>query len=229
MSPKPPQLVLLVTALTATVAAAEPMDLGNPEARWVSVRFEVSPADRPGRIDAVYSDPIIARLEPAEHGGRVELTISGRAVEDQLLREHDPVPGSFSDFVWSFDAATGHVLSATASGTLLRSLDLGLWTSQLEARVRFEMDTHRVAGFRPARRLLGQRVHRFCVPDPAEDCNPVDASAYDSATGYVNAVGHVDVDTRLMRLRTFSSLGEAIFNELDPAPDHRWAALAPER
>ncbi len=228
MTRKPPQLVLLVAALTATVATAEPMDLGNPDARWVSVRFEVSPADRPGQIDTVYSDRIVARLEPGKHAGRVELTISGRAVEDQLLREHDPVPGSFSDFVWSFDAATGHVLSATVSGTLIRSLDLGLWTSQLEARVRFEMDTRRIAGFRGARRLLGQRVHHFCLPNPAEECHPVNASAYDSATGYVNAVGHVDVETRLMQLRTFSSLGEAIFSELDPSPDHRWAALAPE-
>ncbi len=192
------------------------------------MRFEVSPADRPGQIDAVYSDRIVARLEPGEHAGRVELTISGRAVEDQLLREHDPVPGSFSDFVWSFDTATGHVLSATVSGTLIRSLDLGLWTSQLEARVRFEMDTHRVAGFRPARRLLGQRVHRFCVPGKANGCHSVNASVYDPVTGHVNAVGHLDVETRLMQLRSFSSLGEAVFSELDPALDHRWAAVAPE-
>ena len=43
-------VLALMALLLAAPAAAEPMDLSNPEARWVAVRFEVSPEDRPGQV-----------------------------------------------------------------------------------------------------------------------------------------------------------------------------------
>ena len=42
-------LLAAAALLLAIPAAAEPMDLSNPEARWVAVSFEVSPQDRPGQ------------------------------------------------------------------------------------------------------------------------------------------------------------------------------------
>ena len=38
--------------------------------------------------------------------------------------------------------------------------------------------------------------------------------AASSVTGYVNAVGELEVDSLVSRLRTFSPLGEAVFSEL---------------
>ncbi|NNL65599.1 MAG: hypothetical protein HKP30_05105 [Myxococcales bacterium] len=206
-------LVAALAALLASAARAEPMDLADPDARWVSVRFEVSPPDRPGQTDAVYSAPIAAWLEPDPRAKVSRLTIPGHAIEAELLAAHDPVPGSFSDFVWSFDTVTGHVLSAELEGRVVRTLDWGLVRTPLQARIRFQMNTLRAAGFRSERRLMGQRVNRYCEPGPPAGCIAVAPSRYDGRTGYVNAVGRVDVETRLLRIQTFSTLGEARFSE----------------
>jgi len=154
-------IALLATALEPLQALAVPMDLRDPEPRWVQVRFELSPPDRPGQTDSVYSPPFAAWLEPGERPGEVSVTVDGRTVEQHLLTEHEPRPGSFSNFVWIFDAETGHVRSAKVSGAVRRRLHLGLTSWKVTARIHVEMDTRGDAGFTQASNLLGQPVHRF--------------------------------------------------------------------
>lgn len=202
--------------LASPLAAAEPVDLGNREPRWIWIRFEVSPPDQPASTDARYSPPQSAWLEPTEDGAALRVTLPGATVESQLLASEEPVAGSFSDFRWSIDPGTGHVLSATLEGTVMRRLDFGIATARVPAKLRFEMSTLRPAGFRSKRRLLGQPVNRYCVPDPSSDCVAVPPRRYDPATGYVNAVGSVAIDSRIMRLTTFSTLGEARLSEVAP-------------
>lgn len=203
--------------LGASSPSAEPMDLLDPSPRPVAVRFEVSSGAGEGRSDAVYGAPIVAWLSPGAEPWQRVLTIPGHAVETRLLAQHAPVPASFSDFVWSFDAATGHVLSASVSGQVARRIDWGLGSSRMTARVRFEMDTLRTVGFRPERRLLGERVSPFCPADRLEGCVAVAPAVYDAETGHVKAVGSVQVESRLVRMRTFSTLGEAVVSEIDPS------------
>jgi len=224
-------LVALVAAapVALAAAAAEPMDLANPEPRWVAVRFEVSPAEEPGRIDAVYGPPVTAWLEPEDDAAWLRVTIPGHAVESHIVAGHHPVPGTFSDFVWRFDRPTGNVQSATMEGIVVRTLDWGLARTRTNLRLRFHMDTLHAAGFREPRRVLGQSVSYFCDPDARDDCVRVRPRRYDPVTGYVNAVGSIDVENAVLGVRTFSTLGEAMFSELD-APDVRPArdALEPD-
>jgi hypothetical protein len=207
--------VLAGLAVGGVARAAPPMDLANAEPRWVEVRFEISPAEHPGRTDAVYSRPLSAWLEPEADDARLRVTISGPTVESHLVAEQEPVPGSFSDFVWSFDRSTGHVHSATVEGIVIRTLDWGIARTRARARLRFRMDTLRAAGFRTPRSVLGQPVSYFCDPDARDDCVRVRPHRYDRATGYVNAVGPIEVENPVLGMRTFSTLGEARFHEIE--------------
>ena len=42
----------------------------------------------------------------------------------------------------------------------------------------------------------------------------------DRQTGYVNAPGFLNIDSRFLEFSTFSALGEAQFSELDDSPQH---------
>jgi hypothetical protein len=198
------------------------MDLRDPEPRWVQVRFELSPPDRPGQTDTVYSPPFAAWLECGQRPGEVSVTVDGRIVEQHLLPDHEPRPGSFSDFVWIFDAETGHVRSAKVSGAVRRRLRLGLASWKVTARIRVEMNTSSDAGFTQPANLLGQRVHRFCAAADTSPCTLVPARTYDPITGYVNAVGAIGANSGPIRFESFSPLGEAIFSELDYPLDGPW-------
>jgi hypothetical protein len=207
---------LAAAALGASAAAAEPMNLANPEPRAVWVRFEVSPPEHPTRTDALYSPALPAQLAPGPLPGQLSVTVPGRLVERHLLADHAPVPGSFSDFVWVFDAQSGHVRSARVSGVLVQSVRVGLGTWSVAAPIRIEMDTASPAGFEDARQLFGRSVHRFCVPNASRGCQAVAARPYDPATGYVNALGAISADSGLVQIRSFSPLGEAVFSEAEP-------------
>ncbi len=197
------------------LASAEPMRLDDPRPRWVSVRFEISPEDQPGRLDAQYGDAIPAWLEPDGESGRVRVTVPARWVESRLLADQGARPGSLSDFVWLFDARTGDVISASLSGWLRRRLGLGPLGFETRVEIETELTTLSPAGFHGPERLLGQRIFAYCDPRQDARCTPVRPVPYDSRTGYVNAVGFVSGRATRVTTRSFSPLGEARFSELE--------------
>jgi hypothetical protein len=205
-------------------ALAAPMDLQDLRPRWVAVEFEVSPAAKPYQLRMVYSERVLAWFEPAEEFGQVRVTVDAGVVERRLLSEQNPKLGSFSNFVWIFDAATGDVLSAALTGTLFRRLDWGIARADVEAEITAEMSTAGVAGFKPPLRLLGNVFHRFCDDAETSRCTLVEGSRYDFESGYVNAVGKMKVGSSAVSLRVFSPLGEAVFSELKAAEDSRATA-----
>jgi hypothetical protein len=211
----------LVPLATAS-GAREPMDLQDPQPRQVEVRFEVSPSDRPGQTDAVYTAPFLATLEPGDRPGELRVRVDGRVVEEHLLPDHHPRRGSFSDFVWHFDAETGHVRSATVSGTVVRQLRFGPKTWEANTQLQIRMDTRSRGGFERAGRLFGEQVHRFCSHGSQRSCTLVEPRPYDPATGYVNAVGDIAARSGPVRVRSFSPLGEAIFSERPLRIDEGW-------
>ena len=215
-------IALLAAAFAPLQTLAEPMDLRDPKPRWVQVRFELSPPDRPGQTDTVYSPPFAAWFEPGKQPGEVSVIVDGRIVEQHLLPDQEPRPGSFSDFVWIFDAETGHVLSAEVSGAVYRRLRLGPASWKITAWIRVEMNTSGHAGFTRPANLMGQRVHRFCAAADSGPCTLVPTRTYDPLTGYVNAVGAIGAHSGLIRLESFSPLGEAIFSELEYPLDGPW-------
>lgn len=201
-------------------ALAEPVDFLDPSPRWVEVAFEVSPRDKPAQTDTIYTPKIRAWLEAADRQGQVKVTVDRRDVERVLLVDDDPVEGSFTDFVWVFDAVTGEVVSAALSGTLTKEIDWGLFRSRVRTRIEADMSTNRVGGIEKPRRWLGQQLFGYCGEEEGEEdvsrCTVVAASGYDPASGYVNAVGDLSVRFGDLTLRTFSPLGEAVFSEVEP-------------
>jgi hypothetical protein len=210
--------ILLIGLLFALprVGLAEPVDFLDPTPRWVEVAFEVSPRDKPLQTDTVYTPKILAWLEAADHPGWMKVTVDRRDVERILFVDDDPVAGSFTDFVWVFDAVTGEVVSAALSGTLNKEVDWGLFRSKVRTLISADMATNRVGGVKKPRRWLGQQLFGYCSEVDGERCTVVDARGYDAASGYVNAVGHLSVRFGELTLHTYSPLGEAVFSEVDP-------------
>ena len=209
--------VLLLGALDATLATAEPLDLANSATRSVFVRFENSPRNQPDALDRGYGPMLPARAQSA---GRdlLQVIIAGAVVEEHLFGSERPEPGSFGDFVWLFDARTGDVLDARLEGRLIQTLDWGLVRSTTRAQVRARMSTRERAGFRSPREVLGTRLFRYCEPDRSQeaDCNDVRAVRFDRERGYVNAVGVIEVQAALgIEVESFSPLGEAVFYEIE--------------
>jgi hypothetical protein len=208
-----PLLLLSLFWLSAEAAHTEPLDLGNSRPRWIHVEFEVSPQDRPDQLDAVYTRPLPAWLEPADAEGRLVARVASRIVERHLFGDENPVAGSFSDFVWRFDAATGHVESAVVSGSIRPTFGWGFLSKSITADIRIEMTTRGVAGFTAPKRRLGQLIFEYCAEPHSSRCTLVEAVRYEPRSGYVNAVGDVTAKSSGLRTRSFSPLGEARFSE----------------
>lgn len=217
---------LLVGALASAPAAGEPLDLRDTEPRWVAVRFEISPRERPEQTRSRFTRPLLGRLEPTPHAGELRIAVDARAIETHLFPGQDPAPGSFSDFVWIFDSETGHVRSATLAGTLFHSVGWGFASWRTETRFDARMDTLAPAGFR-ADRVLGEPYARLCH-GPAGQCTVVEPQTYDPATGYVNAVGRITAHNGALSIHSFSPLGEAIFSEIGDPFDAAWLGAAAE-
>jgi hypothetical protein len=206
------------------------VDFSNPAPRWVEIAFEVSPRDRPGQIDTHYTPKIDAWLDTVEPG-RIRVTIDHGDVERILLAEENPIAGSFSDFVWIFEAGSGEVLSASMSGELEKELDWGLFDSKVRAAIEVDMATRRDVGFKPARRWMGQEFFATCRSIDEKRCTEVRARGYDPERGYVNAIGDLQVRFGEVVLHTFSPLGEAKLYEIGtsvvatPAPNTPIPAL----
>jgi hypothetical protein len=204
--------------LPALPSGGEPLDLANPQPRWVHVQFEASPDDHPARLDGFYEAPSLAWLEPGPLEGQVRVSVPAAAVEAVLFRGAQPVPGSFSDFVWIFDVETGHVASASVSGRVVETLQLGVFSRRVEADLEARMNTRTTVGYTPPRLRLGQRIFGYCTDPRDADCTLVPAAPYDPRSGYVNAVGAVVARSIGFESRTFSPLGEARFAERPSAP-----------
>lgn len=201
----------------APAAGAASLDLANPAPRWVAVAFEISPREHPSRLRASYTRRLPARLSPGANAGELEIRVAGNLVEQFLLIGHSPIPGSFGDFVWTFDARTGHVQSAALNGAVEREVGWGFASWTAEARIDVRMSTREAVSFRVAE-LAGETVHRICR-QPSANCTRMEPTALDPDTGYVNAVGSIRADTGPLRVESFSPLGEAIFSEIETTGD----------
>jgi len=215
-------LLAVAALLVAAPAFAQPMDLSDTTARWVSVRFEVSPEDRPGQVRGRFSRRFLARLEPGTDEATVRVTVAAPIVEQHLLTGQEPAPGTFSDFVWTFDRGTGHVVSARTTGVLLRELGWGFTRWKTDAEVEVAMDTFDPVGFRQSR-LMGAPYPRLCAEPDDGRCTVVYPARYDGQTGYVNAVGQVTARSGGLEVKSFSPLGEAMFAEIDDPFDTIWS------
>lgn len=208
--------LLLVTPLAGF---AEPLNLLDARPREVVVSFEISPREVPAQLKTTYSRGFRAFVEPGLRESEMRVVVPAHTVEAHLLGGQNPIPQSFSDFVWTFDIETGHVISASLSGRVTPELNWGFVTGHTRAEIEIEMGTARIGGFKRPLRVLGQLVFRYCSEPEDAGCQLVEAMPLDPETGYVNAVGQVWVHSPILDLFNFSPMGEAIFLELDPDRD----------
>ena len=160
-------------------------------ARRVAERMQPLPVSRaPGESEVQlerHRDQIRAWLAPHARGNQVRVTVPREAVERELLALQNPVPGSFSDFVWVFDPFTGDVVSAELTGRLVKRIDWGLFETEVEAEIRVVMATGSAVAFHKPLRWLGQELFRSCSLPAPRGCTVVEPAGYDAMTGYVNA------------------------------------------
>lgn len=202
----------------AQLAAAVPLDLADPSPRWIEVRFEVSPADQPGRLDREWSEPRRAYLAPDPAGDAIQIRIPAAVIEAHLRSTGtDAIEGSFSEFVWTLEPASGRVLGADLSGRVREEIRLGPIRSSVQIEIEVEMTTEAGAGFEPGHGIMGVPTNRFCAPEPPDDgCVGVTPVRFEPSRGYVNAVGSLRARSKIIEIRTFSPLGEVEFLELRP-------------
>ena len=205
-------LVTIALVIFASMVHAEPMDLNNPLPRWVFVAFEISPPDRPGQLDSVYTRKLPAWFAPAEQGGQVSVRMPGELVESELMAGFDAIEGTFEDFTWTFEAATGEVLTAETAGVVARTLAWGPFESSVQPSIRVHLDTLSAAGYSPPKRLFGNEMFAFCGAS-SDSCQSVSPVRYDRHTGYVNAVGVLRIHWGGLDWESFAPLGEAVFSE----------------
>lgn len=210
-------LAILAFASRPCAAQSVPLDLGDPTPRRIEVRFEVSPADQPGRLDTAWSTPRPGLLEPTSHPDRVRIRIPASAMEAHLRSTGtEVVPGTFSDFVWILDRVSGHVLEAGLAGRIHERIAIGLLATRIAVEIRVDMSTERGGGFRTKRAPFGIQTHDFCSPgEGARSCVAVETRRFDPRQGYVNAVGSILAATPMAEVRAFSPLGEVRFSEGD--------------
>ncbi len=226
-------LVLSVFLCSWSATASGPLDLHDPNPRWVDVRFEVSPANRPGQLDSKWSGMRAAFVDPAAGPGIVEIRIPADEMEAHLRSTGtDAISGTFSEFVWTFDRETGHVLAAVMRGRVREQVRFGFIHTSATIDIQVQMTTQQVAGFASDSGMLGIETQRFCAPGPIkrgakikrsrliEGCVGVEAAPLDPARGYVNAVGTVRAATPVLEIEAFSPLGEVRFSERSAAPNH---------
>jgi len=198
------------------------MSLTDTNARPIFVQFKLLEIDTPKGVAEMFSEPFLAEHRAASQG-RFTVTLPGDVVE-KLLASRKAEPGSFSEFVWTFDSLSGEVISAEVSGILNQTVDLGFFDIKIDAAIEIRMDTLVPAGEGKPRNLMGHRISKFCQPLDDKDCQSVDPVDYDSATGRVKAVGSLFAKTSIVNTRTLAPLGMAIFSEV---PENRFSATEP--
>lgn len=209
-------LVLVALASASGSGRADPLDLANPTPRPIEVRFEVSPADQPGRLDAIWSPPRTARIEASDAADRLRIRIPAEEMEQHLRSTGTAViPGTFSDFVWVLDRKSGEVLASRLEGRIHERIAVGPFATRVAVGIHVEMSTSGIGGFRTTRAPFGIETHAFCAPNEDGDaCVAVESRRFDPRDGYVNAVGVIRAATPVAEVRAFSPLGEARFSEL---------------
>ena len=201
--------------LAAGAARTEPLDLLDPTPRKIEVRFEISPADQPGRLDSEWSRPRAGILEPGANPDQVRIRIPAPEMEVHLASTGTAViPGTFTDFVWTIDRASGHVVLAELAGRIYERLAIGIFATRIAVEIRVGMSTLRRGGFRTTRGAFGIQTHDFCSgSNGAGRCMPVEGRRFDPTRGYVNAIGDIRATTAVAEVRAFSPLGEVRFSE----------------
>ena len=210
-------VLVMFFLFVAGEALGQALDLTNPRARMISVAFESSDSELPGSLDQTYNTPVQGWFSPGPGPGQARVRIPASQVEG-MISDHKPVPGTFSDFVWIFDAHTGHVESASFAGVVRPTISWGFFETEIETAILTELRTSVSAGFREPEKRFGQRVFRYCE-DASLACHRIQPAPLDPRSGYVNAVGKVHaVALGGIETESFSPMGEAIFREIVPTP-----------
>lgn len=210
-----------VLALAATIALlpwasrAVPLDVSDPTLRTVLVEFEISSA--PDTVGATFSAPLPATYAASGNTGTLSMPgATYESVVDLLDYFGFPlIPSTSDDFELSIDLTT---LAATAQPMTFQ-VDIDVQgVPQQTGIVTRSLGTDATAGFVFVASAPGVPV--FCTSDPPAPfppCTLVPGSAYDPATGLLNAVGSDALVAPDVSLTAFSRAGDLRLSEI-PEP-----------
>lgn len=199
------------------------MDLADTSARPIFVQFKMLEADTPEGVSDMFSEPFLAQRRSIGEEGHFSVSVPGSAIE-KLMWSHDAEPGTFSEFVWTFDSISGEVVSAVISGVVNKKVDFGFFDAEVDARIEIRMDTLTPAGEGKPRNFMGHEISKFCDDPTSADCRFVEPVDYDTATGLVRAVGSLSAGASVFTTRTLAPFGKAIFSEVE---EDRLGAVGP--
>lgn len=205
--------IAILFAVAERATALEPMDLSRRTARWITVQVVTS---APGEAKPRLSEPVHAWYEVGSRPGERVITVPGPEVERVFLAERRPIEDSFSDFVWVFDATTGHVSSASFSGSLDEPVRIGPFQTRARVSITVVLSTRFSGGYRRQRRIAGRTVVGYCAELLRTDCTPAASAAYDPSSGWVRANGAVCATWRTFHTLAYTQLGWARFAEKEP-------------
>lgn len=173
--------LLLLLALATSMAAARPVDLGDPTTRPIRIEVDQELHDY-AAIGGAFSLPIPATF--TSDGVTATVTIDGSAtaafIDDFFNGAVSTVPGSFTDYVITIDIATGAVTSAAARGIL----DTAIGPVPVDQTA----TSTTLAGFELFP-FMGFDFPLFCTS--GANCTIVPGAPYDPLTGRANAVGTI--------------------------------------
>jgi hypothetical protein len=177
------------------------------------VQFTLLDSDTPEGVEEMFSEPFVAHFSRVGEAERFTVTLPGTVLE-KLMSSQNAEPGSFSEFVWTFDGVTGEVVSAAVSGTLNQSVNFGFFDAHVDANIDIRLSTLTAAGRGKPRNLMGHTLSKFCTDAADEDCQLFEPMDYDAETGLVQAVGSLSAKTSFITTRTLAPFGKAIFSEV---------------
>ena len=217
--------IAVLLAGPGAAVADPPMDLARREARWVTVQVD---STSPGEGRPRLSHPAKAWYEVGARPSERVVTVPGSEVERVLFAGRRPATGSFSDFVWHFDAATGHVEEASFSGVVTEPIRIGPLRTVARVSIEVLLSTRMPGGYRRPRHVAGRTVTDYCADSDRSGCTAVATATYDPESGWVRANGAVCASWRAFRTLVYTSMGQARFAELEPAVPRDQPALPPE-
>lgn len=201
-------LLVVLLLLAPSSGQGAPLNLQDSSPRSVLVQFETSATV--DLYDQQYSDAIPAFLFP-NGDGTIRVGVLAPDVEDHLTggTGQGIIPGSFTNYVWTFDPTSNHVLTAIVSGQLV----LGVVGEPTGVGIVQELTTfgREPIGYSPE--MVGRGIlDLVCSPATDPDCIEVERVPYQPDTGYVRAFGAITFGEPFA-IQLLSSFGEAIFSE----------------
>ena len=195
-------------ALALPVDYTTSLDLADTSSRNIYVWFEQSDADAPtntpGVLDTEWSGRLTATY--TSDGTTATVTVDGADFEPVVTAAgYAPQAGTFSDYVFQIDVATGDFTGAFTGTVTLDGCDVD-WDNDIDSTLTAGYDSM-------AKTVMGTNVDYWDYCTGGMNCVTVAGPVGTNIWSFLDDMMNLKVVT------TFSSFGETAFGETVPEPE----------